>query len=143
MFYFSIHKDYLTYYETVGYGSRCSDLGPASMYGAFARSNMNTPGYRINFSPRSDIQSSISHRAFWLAESKDSWTAAGLLDKAGKSSDFIGQQLELMSRWDVNSSLNLETGWTHLFKGQFAQYAPKAPNNQDVDYFYLQSQLRF
>jgi hypothetical protein len=43
----------------------------------------------------------------------------------------------------VNSSLNFETGWAHLFKGEFAKNAPKAPDTQDVDYFYVQSMLRF
>jgi len=49
----------------------------------------------------------------------------------------------LVARWDFNSSLNLESGWTHLFKGQFAKKAPFASNGQDLDYFYVQSQLRF
>ncbi|MDP3838592.1 MAG: hypothetical protein Q8Q54_06700, partial [Methylococcales bacterium] len=61
----------------------------------------------------------------------------------GNSGDFVGQQLDLSTRWDVNSSLNLETGWTHLFKGEFAKTAQNAPNGQDINYFYVQSQLRF
>lgn len=125
------------------YGARRFEYGPTGMYGAFARSNINTPAYRLNFSPLPDVQTSIAHRFFWLAERKDAWTAALLQDKTGRSGDFIGQQLEIMTRWDVNSSLNLETGWTHLFKGEFAKRAPSAPNPQDVNYFYVQSQFRF
>jgi hypothetical protein len=125
------------------YGARRFDFGPTGIYGAFARSNINTPGYRISFNPHPAVQAFISHRFFWLAENKDSWTAAGLRDQTGKSGGFVGQQLELSTRWDVNSSLNLETGWTHLFKGTFAEDAPNAPKSGDTDYFYVQSLLRF
>lgn len=125
------------------FGARRFDFGPTGIYGAFARTNLNTPGLRINVAPREDVKLSLSHRAFWLASAKDSWASTGLQDKTGKSGDFIGQQLELTARYDFNSSLNFETGWTHLFKGQFAKHAPSAPNTQDVDYFYVQTQLRF
>ncbi len=125
------------------YGARRFEYGPTGIYGAFARTNVNTPGYRINLAPRKDVQLMLSHRAFWLAESKDSWGGTGLQDKTGSSGSYIGQQLELSARYDFNSSLNFETGWTHLFKGEFAKNAPSAPNGQDVDYFFVQSLLRF
>jgi len=125
------------------YGARRFDYGPTGIYGAFARSNINSPAYRLGFSPLANVQTTLSHRFFWLAQSTDSWTTANLQDKTGNSGDFVGQQLEIMTRWDVNSSVNLETGWTHLFKGEFAKTAPNAPNGQDINYFYVQSQLRF
>jgi Alginate export len=125
------------------YGARRFDYGPTGIYGAFARSNINSPAYRLGFSPLANVQTTLSHRFFWLAQSKDEWTTANLQDKTGNSGDFVGQQLDLSTRWDVNSSLNLETGWTHLFKGRFAKTAPNAPNGQDIDYFYVQSQFRF
>lgn len=125
------------------YGVRRGEFGPTGIYGAFARSNINTPGYRVNLTPTADLQFGISHRIFRLASAKDAWSTANLQDKTGHSGDYVGHQLELTSRWDVNSSLNFETGWTHLFKGAFAKNAPSAPNQQDIDYFYVQSQLRF
>jgi hypothetical protein len=125
------------------YGARRFDYGPTGIYGAFARSNIDSPGYRITVSPRQDVQAFLSHRLFWLAEAKDSWTTSGLRDKTGNSGDYVGHQLELSARWDFNSSLNFETGWAHLFKGKFAETAPNAPEAKDVDYFYVQSLLRF
>ena len=68
---------------------------------------------------------------------------AGLRDKTGQTSNFIGQQLELSARWNLNSSLNFESGWAHLFKRAFAKNAPNAPAGIDTDYFYMQSQFRF
>jgi len=134
------------------YGARRFDFGPTGIYGAFSRSNLNTPGYRINAAPRSDVQISLDHRFLWLASSTDCWggancsstsTSTTLWDITGRSGSYVGQQLDLTARWDFNSSLNFESGWTHLFKGQFAKQAPSAPNGQDLDYFYVQSQLRF
>jgi hypothetical protein len=125
------------------YGARRFDFGPTGIYGAFARTNLNTPGLRISAAPQDDVQLALSHRAFWLASATDSWASTGLQDKTGRSGDYIGQQLELTARYDFNSSLNFETGWTHLFKGQFAKQAPSAPNGQDIDYFYVQTLLRF
>jgi hypothetical protein len=125
------------------YGARRFEFGATGIYGAFARANINSPGYSLGFSPRSDVQVGLSHRFYWLAEKKDAWTTSGLVDATGKTDDYIGHQIELTTRWDVNSSLGFETGWAHLFKGEFAKNAPKAPENMDIDYFYVQSQLRF
>jgi hypothetical protein len=125
------------------YGARRFEFGATGIYGAFARSNINSPGYNVGFSPLSNVQVGLNHRFYWLAEKKDAWTTSGLSDAKGKTDDYIGHQIELTSRWDVNSSLNFETGWAHLFKGEFAKNAPKAPDTQDVDYFYVQSMLRF
>lgn len=126
------------------YGARRFEFGATGIYGAFARSNVNTPGYRITAAPRSDLQLGLSHRFYWLASARDSWTTANLQDTSGRTDDFIGQQLELTARWDVNSSLNLEAGWAQLFKGRFAKTAPSAPiDKNDIDYVYVQSQLRF
>jgi hypothetical protein len=123
--------------------SRRFDFGPTGIYGAFARANLNTPSYRISAAPREDVHLALSHRAFGLASATDIWGSNGLQDKTGQSGNYVGQQLELTAHYDFNSSLNFETGWTHLFKGEFAKNAPSAPNGQDVDYFYVQTQLRF
>jgi hypothetical protein len=125
------------------FGARRFEFGPTGMYGAFARSNINTPGVRLGFSPHPAVQAFIAHRLYWLAEDKDAWTSANLRDTTGKTRSFIGQQLELSARYDFNSSLNFEAGWAHLFKGAFAKEATSAPTGNDIDYFYVQSLFRF
>ena len=125
------------------YGARRFEFGPTGSYGAFARANLNSPGLRITAKPSSDVQLGLSHRVHWLAEDKDGWTTANLRDTSGRTDNYIGQQLEMTARWDFNSSLNFETGWAHLFKGEFAKNTANAPAKEDADYFYVQSQLRF
>jgi hypothetical protein len=132
------------------YGARRFDFGPTGIYGAFSRANINSPGYRINLTPRSDVSLQLDHRIFWLAQATDCWggaTCSGssfiLQDKTGRSGTNIGSQVDLIARWDFNSSLNFETGYTHLFKGSFAKNAPNAPAPGDVDYVYVESMLRF
>jgi hypothetical protein len=125
------------------FGARRFEFGPTGIYGAFARSNINTPGVQLGFSPRPDVQAFIAHRLYWLAEDKDAWTTAGLRDRTGNTGSFIGQQVELSARYDFNSSLNFEAGWAHLFKGAFAKETVNAPDSEDIDYFYAQSLFRF
>ncbi|MGY6276169.1 alginate export family protein [Methylomonas sp. MgM2] len=125
------------------YGARRFEFGPTGIYGAFARSNINTPGLAVKFAPRSDLTFNANYRAFWLAADKDAWVTANLRDPTGNTADHIGEQLEMSARWNFNSSLNFETGWAHLFKGAFAKEAPGAPPPEDVDYFYVESMLRF
>ena len=125
------------------YGARRFEFGPTGIYGAFARSNINTPGLRIQFAPRTNLTFNARYRAFWLASDTDSWVTAKLRDPTGNTGSHVGEQVEMSARWNFNSSLNFETGWAHLFKGKFANNAPGAPAPVDVDYIYVQSLFRF
>ena len=140
------------------YGASDIDFGSTGIYGAFQRSNINSPGARLNFAPRSDVTVSLQERAIWLASASDCWggsscssaTAPGLIGNAkGTSGSYVGDQLGASSRYNYNSSLNFEAGWFHLFKGQFAKTAVSSQAlttstpGGDTNYFYVQSQVRF
>ncbi len=142
------------------YAASDIDFGSSGIYSAFQRSNINSPGYRLNFAPRSDLTVSIQQRLIWLASAGDCWggsscssgTAPGLKGNTnGTSGSYVGDQLGVSSRYNYNSSLNFDVGWFHLFKGQFAKSAiPSVTANgtsttpgADTNYFYVQSQLRF
>lgn len=132
-------------FETL-YGARRFEYGPTGIWGAFARGNINTPGIRVQFKPFPNITGFIAHRAFWLAEKRDTWVgSSNLRDVTGQSGNYIGQQLEARLRWQVVPQLlMLETGWAHLFKGRFAKDAPGSPaDKNDADYFYAQTTLSF
>lgn len=141
------------------YGASDLDFGPTGIYGAFQRSNINSPGYKLDFSPRNDLSFRLQQRLVWLAAGGDCWggsacTAGTTPGLAGGNGNFVGDQLGFTGRYNFNSSLNFDAGWYHLFKGDFAKTAkptnstganqtlPATPGT-DSDYFYVQSQLRF
>ncbi len=127
-------------FETL-FGARRFDFGPTSIWGPFARANISTPGLRLKLKPTKTISAFLSHRAYWLAQAKDSWTGAKITDKTGLNGDYLGQQLELRIRWNlVPKHIRLESGWAHLFKGGFAKNTLEAPSDtSDSDYFYFQT----
>lgn len=125
------------------YGARRWEYGPTGILGAFARNNINSPGYRLFVTPHSDVTLFAAHRLFWLADSTAAWQPANLVDKTGRSGDFLGHLVEVSGRWDVHPNVSLETGWATLLKGGFARHAPGAPATDNVNYFYVQSMLRF
>jgi hypothetical protein len=122
------------------------------LYGAFTRSNINSPGYKINFSPRSDTVINFQHRFVWLASSSDCWGGAAcippttMLKPSKNSGSYVGDQIGINLRHDFNSSLTFDSGWYHLFKGEFAKNGLSTAGKvspEDIDFFYIQSQFRF
>ncbi|MFM8341747.1 MAG: alginate export family protein [Methylomonas sp.] len=144
------------------YGASDFDFGPTGIYGAFQRSNINSPGYKIDFAPRSDMSFRFQQRLVWLASGSDCWggntcTAATTPALANGNGSYVGDQIGFTGRYNFNSSLNFDAGWYHLIKGDFAKSA-KTTNSTggtnglatgastpgaDTDYFFVTSQLRF
>ncbi|MCX7098799.1 MAG: alginate export family protein [Methylococcales bacterium] len=139
------------------YAATDIDFGSSGIYSAFQRSNINSPGYRINFAPRPNINVALQQRLIWLDSAGDCWggascssaVAPGLIgNPQGTSGSYVGDQLGITSRYNFNSSLNLDAGWFHLFKGEFAKTGVSTATGTttpggDTDYFYVQSQMRF
>lgn len=136
------------------YGVVVGDFGPVGIYGPITRSNINSPGYKINLAPRSDLQFTFQQRFVWLASANDCWGPAACsptptLQPTKASGSYLGEQLGVTGRYDFNSSLNFDAGWFYLFKGQFAKQGAATVNGTttvpgfDTQYFYVQSQLRF
>lgn len=122
------------------YGARRFDYGPSGIFGPFLRTNMLTPGWRLNLMPRSDLQAFVGHRAFWLASDRDAWLAANLRDQAGQSGDFLGHQIEACVTWQlVPGNLALEAGGAWLSEGEFAeaQTGPEDPGASSYVYTQL------
>lgn len=127
------------------YGARRFDFGPTGIYGPFARSNLNTPGIRLQLKPSKTVTTFLSFRPFFLAESKDAWAKSGVpgvpavRDKTGKSGDYLGSQFEMRLRWNIlPGNLKFEAGYAHVFDGEFIQDAPNSPRPGDFNYVYTQ-----
>ena len=120
------------------FGSRRFEYGPTGFHGAFARSNISTPGLRVEVTPSESLSAFIGYRLYWLASKLDAWTTAGLQDPLGNSGLFIGHQVETSVRWHIlPGNLSLEMGAAHLIRGEFAVNAPNG-SNDPATYFYTQ-----
>ena len=125
------------------FGARRFEYGPTSLYGAFARANINTPAIRLELRPGAKWTAFVDYRAVWLASDRDEWAGTGVRDPSGDSGSFVGQQVELRVRWrPLPGNLLLETGYAHLFAGEFIDEAPNA-NGGDTNYVYSQVLLEF
>jgi hypothetical protein len=126
------------------YGARRFDYGPTGTYGAFARSNLISPAYRITVNPDANWNVMFAHRFHWLASNTDSWTTGGLRDVTGNSGSYLGHQPEVRVGWDpLSGNFRLEVGLVHLFAGEFVETAPNANGQGDASYAYFQSIFTF
>lgn len=126
------------------FGARRWEYGPTGIFGPFARNNINSPGTRIFVVPHRDLTAFVAYRAWWLADGRAPWQPANLVDPTGKAGNFMGHTVELSARWDAHENIAIEGGWATLIKGGFARNAPGAPaNNDNVNYLYVQTELRF
>lgn len=123
---------------------RRGDFGPLGIYGPFARSNIVSPGVRLQLKPSSSVSMFIAHRAYWLASAKDAWVVARVQDLEGDSGTYLGQQLEGRLRWDIiPNNVRWEIGAAYYFKSGFANDAPNANNQGDPNFVYSQLTLSF
>ncbi len=127
------------------FGARRFDYGPTGIWGAFQRSNMYSPGTRLNLAPRPDLRVMAGYRAFWLASDTDQWVPNRVRDVTGNSGSFIGNQLEISATWAVvPTNLTLEAGGAYLLGGGFPSAAPNAGRDgEDSSYLYAQLTLAF
>lgn len=107
------------------FGARRFEFGPTGLYGAVARSNLRSPGARLEVRPHARVDAFAAYRAVWLASATDAWTTSGLRDSSGGSGSFVGHQLEGRVRWQIlPRNLAVEVGGAALARGRFATTVP-------------------
>ncbi|WP_431469907.1 alginate export family protein [Sphingosinithalassobacter sp. LHW66-3] len=126
------------------YGTRRSDFGPTSIYGAVKGANIVSPGIRFDAEPNARLDMSLFVRGLWLESSTDAFVGAGVRDASGNSGSYAGTQAEARVRyWLVPGTLRLEAGGAYLAKGRFLEEAPNAPDTGDTRYGYLELSAKF
>lgn len=126
------------------FGARRFEHGPTGLWGAFARANISSPGYRLQLRLPGRVALMGAHRLYWLAQARDAWTTARVRDPDGSAGRFVGQQFELSARWEaVPGTLTLEGGGAYLAEGEFLGQAPNATGEGDTAYLYGQLTLAF
>lgn len=126
------------------FGTRRSDWGPSGLYGPLGRSNISSPGVRLEVTPAKRWDSFIFYRALWLASAVDSFASTGIKDATGRSGRFAGHQIEGRVRyWIVPKLLRLDTGAALLINGRFLEDAPNAAGRGNPIYGYADINIAF
>lgn len=120
------------------FSARRFEFGPTGLFGAIARSNINTPGVRFELQPHRRVDALLGYRLVWLASARDAWTTAGLRDPTGDSGTFVGQHLEARGRWHIlPGNLSVELGAALLVRGEFSSTVTGA-NDANPVFVYTQ-----
>jgi hypothetical protein len=130
------------------FGARRGDLIATGIYGPFRRSNLLSPGLRLQLAPRPDLKAWLKLRYWQLAQEKDAFVGTGLRDASGDSGERLGTDVEAVVTWTPRPWLILETGYDHWWKGTYldgvASPTPAAGeiSTDDTDYLYVSVTLR-
>lgn len=132
-----------TRFDTL-FGARRWEYGPTSLYGALQRSNMISPGVRLEVAPDTRWDGFLLYRAAWLDKAGDSFATTSVRDARGASGRFAGHQIELRVRyWLIPKLAQIDSGATLLLKGRFLRDAPNAPDAGDTRYGYTSVTFSF
>lgn len=115
------------------FGPRRPDFGPVGAYGPLGRSNIVSPGVRLEVVPTKRWDAMIFYRALYLDEPTDSFASTGVRDATGRSGDFAGHQIDARARyWIVPRATRLEFGFAKLITGEFLENAPNATGTEPL-----------
>ena len=123
---------------------RRSDFAPAGLYAAIGRTNISSPGFRLELVPSKAAEAFIAYRALWAAERTDAFSNTGVRDPSGASGSFAGHQIDARLRhWIVAKTVRGEINALWLGKGRLLERAPNAGSRQDTLYLAFSTQLHF
>lgn len=126
------------------YGMRRAEFAPAGLYNALTRTNILTPGVRVDVTPSKRVDAFIAYRELWLASRFDGFATTGVIDPSGRSSRHAGRQIDARVRWwAIPKRLQLEADGVLLDKGAFFATAPNSPGTGTTAYLSLNATVFF
>lgn len=126
------------------FGMRRPDLGPAGLYNAIGRTNVLSPGVRLELAPGKRLDGFVAVRDHWLASRFDAFSTTGVRDASGRSGQHAGTQIDTRLRWwAVPEVIRLEANGVYLAKGRFLRTAPNAQRGGDTRYMSLNASVFF
>jgi hypothetical protein len=126
------------------YGMRRPDLGPAGLYNAMGRTNVLSPGVRLELAPSKRLDGFFAVRDYWLSSRTDAFSTTGVRDPSGRAGRHAGVQFDTRIRWwAIPDVVRLEANGVYFAKGSFYRRAPNAPRAGDTRYMSLNASLFF
>jgi hypothetical protein len=126
------------------FGDRSFEFGPTSIYGAIARTNLNSFGIRLDVKPDRSSEAYLSVRSVKLDEPRDSFANSSVRDATGASGDDVAAQIEgRYRRWLIPDNVRLSVGGAVLIRDDFLKTAPNATLEGDTYYGYTELTFSF
>jgi hypothetical protein len=110
---------------------------------ALARQNAVDASYGVNFRPLPATTASLTAHHFWLADDDDAlYNAGGAVDRppSGGSSNWLGIELDLLVRHQLDIHTAIVAGYSHFFAAGFLDATGRG---RDIDFGYLIFQYTF
>jgi hypothetical protein len=121
------------------FGDRAFEFGPTSIYGFISRTNLSSPGIRLEVRPGGGNDGYVMLRDIRLDSATDSLANSSVRDPAGLSGDHAGLQIEGRYRhWLVQYALRLSVGAATVLTGSFLEDAPNATRQGHPLYGYTE-----
>lgn len=105
----------------------------------FILENVIGPKLRLQLKPLKNTTFETGYNAYWLANDSDSWSNANRQDPTGQSGDFIGQEVDVQLRWQVDPRVEIIVGYAHFMPGPFTD---NTGPSDDSDFFYVETSLQ-
>lgn len=117
------------------FGMRRAELAPAGLYNAVGRTNLVTPGIRVEATPSKRLDWFAVYRVMWADAAEDSFSTTNVRDASGRSGGFAGHQVEARVRYLlIPERLRFEFDGLLLAKGRMLGDAPNAPPGRWTHY---------
>ena len=122
------------------------DLNPTGIWGAFSRSNISTPGWRLILQPDGyfGTHTSSNGSGIWR-KPPQCFRGTACKIATGRSGNYLGHDVELRAQWAplwaMRQNMDFDFGYVHWFKGSYFDSPAilaqmPAGGNKDSDYFY-------
>lgn len=109
-------------YETFdgAFGARDKMYGRMNL---FHWRNLEDAQANLELRPRKWIHVKAEFHKFWLAEEKDAWylNPKQYVDRTGESGDEIGEELDIVARFNLPGGHQLQCGFGHFWPNEFAE----------------------
>jgi len=144
------HETFDTLYPSTHIFSGVMDL--------FSMQNMTDIGVFASIKPLPKLTVTASYRAFWLAETSDSFYLGNGAARTGGTpgthngyainptyGSYVGSEVDLVLNYALTSYASVQGGFGHFFVGEYVNESLSAPafGSADANYLYLQARFTF
>jgi hypothetical protein len=124
----------------------------------FSMQNMTDVGIFGSIKPAPKLTVTTSYRAFWLANTSDSFYLGNGAPRAGGTAgahngyainpnygSYVGSEVDLILNYAFTSYASIQGGFGHFFVGDYVKESLSAPGfgSADANYIYLQARFSF